>query len=105
MIFFMSSEGDLAKYQKVPAGHYVGQGNRSVTVVGTRGGSNSWIIRESIPQKQVGYTQMGMVHFSKVRHPELKISCYWHLYNEGIKKYNPEVAPLEDDESIDKQVL
>jgi hypothetical protein len=27
-----------------------------------------------------------MRHFSQVKDKELNISCYWHLYNEGIVK-------------------
>jgi hypothetical protein len=88
MIRFMRSESNGGAYQKVPAGHYVGVDNRSVTVVGSRGDSNSWIQRVSLDErhKSVGYATMGMKHFSRVQNKELNISRYEHLYNEEAKE-------------------
>ena len=83
---FMRSAGDPGLYQKVNAGHYVSEGNRSMTVVGSKRNSNSWIRRESVPGKIGGYTAMGMKHFSMVQNKELNVSCYWQLYNEEGKE-------------------
>jgi hypothetical protein len=88
MMRFMRSESVEGAYQKVSAGHYVGVDNRSVTVVGSRGDSNSWIQRESVDErhKSVGYFSMGMKHFLRVQNKQMNISCYAHLYNEEAKE-------------------
>ena len=90
MIRFMR-DTEKNKYQKTPAGHYVGLHNRSVTVVGTRSLGQKWVVRESLPKgaKNEGYAQMGMVHFSAKKKGKNKVkeSCLAHLYFMSAKDY------------------
>jgi hypothetical protein len=88
MILFMRDKG----LGKVPAGHYVGLHNRSVTVVGTRQTGNQWVIRESVggQAKRKGYAEMGMKHFSQSKGlPQafVKESCHAHLYSMSANDY------------------
>jgi len=70
------------QFDRVKAGHYIGLGNRSTTVVGLGGkASNDWIDRFSLPlmEKKEHYRVMGMKHFDDAR----KISndsCWQRLY-------------------------
>ena len=64
---------------------------RTIRVVGTRGRSNNWIIRESMKkEKSQGYGAMGMKHFSQIRIQGMNVSCHEHLYNLHMKNYHDE---------------
>ena len=41
----------------------MGAHGRSVKVVGSKGNSNEWVIREGVKGKGGSYAQMGMTHF------------------------------------------
>jgi len=47
----------------VLGGTYSGSHGRTVRVVGSRGNSNEWIIREGVKNKGGAYKDMGMTHF------------------------------------------
>ena len=90
MLRFMR-DTEKTKYQKTPAGHYVGLQNRSVTVVGGRASGQQWVVRESIRRgvKLEGYAQMGMEHFAAKKKGKNKVkeSCHAHLYFMSAKDY------------------
>lgn len=100
--FFLKSQG-TDTHERMVAGHFVGVGNRSITVEGTPRTSNEWIHRESLHpfSKRDAYVAMGMKHFTWVHkgRPGLKgwkgggikppgeewnISCHEQLYNQYI---------------------
>ena len=91
MIQFMR-DTTTNKYQKTPAGHYVGLNNRSVTVVGHRSRGGHWVARESIRRrdKLKGYAQMGMKHFAAKKGKDevfVNETCHAHLYFMSTKDY------------------
>eukprot|EP00934_Nitzschia_sp_Nitz4_P001274 Nitzschia sp. Nitz4//scaffold28_size193895//138668//139897//NITZ4_001676-RA/size193895-augustus-gene-0.311-mRNA-1//-1//CDS//3329546015//1274//frame0 len=79
---------DEESFQKVKKGSYTGIGGKTVTVKGTPGGSNSWIMRESVKGKHEAYEAMGMVHFNRAKSPERNESCFEHLYQRSKSTSN-----------------
>ena len=65
-IHFMHAQTNKRLYERVKEGHYVGLGNRSVTVIGRKERSQEWVLRESVNgrDKIQGYAMMGMTHFN-----------------------------------------
>ena len=89
MVKFMANEDSTKKYGRITAGTYTGLANRSITVVGSRGGSKNWIKRESMKHEKIqGYAAMGMKHFSHIKVPGMNISCHEHLYNQYLNRTN-----------------
>jgi hypothetical protein len=81
-ITFMGTDG-TGTHNKVLEGRYMGLGNRTVTVAGSRKTSNHYIKRYSVlpKDKKTGYARMGMVHFSKSKDQSRNVTCFAHLYN------------------------
>jgi hypothetical protein len=100
MILFMRDQG-VNKYGRVPAGHYVGLHNRSVTVVGSPPTSKNWVVRNTVTgrNKNEGYAQMGMTHFSESKGlPQASVneSCHAHLYYMSANDYALHEPPTAD---------
>jgi mannosyltransferase OCH1-like enzyme len=74
---------DTDEHEHVTKGKYVGVGNRSVTVAGSKVASWQIVIRGSMTgnDKIGGYHQMDMRHFSKMAKKKFNESCLVHLYN------------------------
>jgi mannosyltransferase OCH1-like enzyme len=73
-------DSQKSSLNRIPAGIYVGLGNRSVTVVGSKRRPEEYIQRNAIKNKKILYTQMGMRHFSKVHRQATNESCWRRLY-------------------------
>jgi hypothetical protein len=77
-------------YHRPPAGLYVGMGNRSVTVKGSRQKTGDYIQRVAVKRyiKRKGYRLAGQVHFghvvsrmNNVTIQRLNVSCLEHLHH------------------------
>lgn len=72
---------NATRHGRVTSGKYYGVGNRSVSVVGTKGTASRWVVRGSVYGKGGGYKKMGMKHFSAIAKKKFNESCLVHLWN------------------------
>ena len=73
-IQFMAA-GGIQTNGYVQAGKYVGESNRSMIVVGSKGKSKEFVSRDGVPAavKITGYDQMNITHFLAVYQAQTKI--------------------------------
>jgi mannosyltransferase OCH1-like enzyme len=59
-------------------GHYIGLGNRTVTVIGSVRETNSWVLRDAIPKSSInhGYASMGIVNYRNLQRKPNFVSCF-----------------------------
>ena len=72
----VDSKGPCVVFEKVCAGHYVGLGNRTVTVA-----PRTWAVNRAVIKKKGNvYNAMNMSHFNSVRRRQSTESCLNRLY-------------------------
>jgi hypothetical protein len=89
-LFFMgidarsgATEEQIKKYSKPTKGHYVGWGNRTITVEGSRQTGGQWVQRSAINgrQKKEGWKSMNISNYQELNKKQTGRSCVLQLHD------------------------